>query len=346
MGSTSPVLPLRFSILLGRFHVQCQAKRSAGGYSPQGRICVQYDLSGWPFEDFAYSAWLRRNDLPDSGSARPSYTCLMPAGLTLGIVGVGNLGGALAQGALGAGAVSRVIAADISRRRLDELADQIGAAFSSRSAAETAASADLVVAAVKPHTLPTVLEEVHDALQPGCAFLSVAAGVPIARIEKGLPPEWPVIRAMPNLALLVRESATALCANRYVSQAQRQTAEAVFRSVGTIVWVEESQMHAVTGLTGSGPAYVSLLIEGLAAGAVKKGLQPALAQSLACQLLYGTAKLLRNHALHPAQLRDRVTTPSGTTIAGLQQLESRAVRGALIAAVEAASDRSEELAET
>ncbi len=269
----------------------------------------------------------------------------MRAGLTLGIVGVGNLGGALAQGALEAGAVTRVIAADISRKRLDELSERIGGAFSSMGAAETAAAADIVVAAVKPHVLSAVLEDVHDALRPGCVFLSVAAGIPIARIESGLPPQRPVIRAMPNLALLVRESATALCANRFVSPDQMRTAESVFRSVGTIVRVEESQMHAVTALTGSGPAYVSLLLEGLAAGAVKKGLQPALAQSLACQLLYGTAKLLRDEQWHPALLRDRVTTPSGTTIAGLQQLELHAVRGALIAAVEAASDRSEELAE-
>ena len=269
----------------------------------------------------------------------------MADGLTLGIIGVGNLGGALAEGALAAGAVSRIVAADISRQRLAELSDSIGDAFSIAGSSATASMSDIVVAAVKPHVLPAVLEDVSDAIRPDCVLVSVAAGVPIARIERGLPAERPVVRAMPNLALLVRESATAICANRYVTQEQMRTVESVFQSVGTIVRVEESQMHAVTGLTGSGPAYVSLLVEGLAAGAVSKGLQPALARTLACQLLFGTAKLLQETGWHPAELKDQVTTPAGTTIAGLKELELHAVRGALLAAVEAASERSEELAE-
>ena len=270
----------------------------------------------------------------------------MAEGLTLGIIGVGNLGGALAEGALAAGTVSRVVAADIARQRLDELSDTIGDAFSIAGSASTASRSDVVVVAVKPHVVPAVLEELHDAIRPGTVVVSVAAGVPISRIENGLPSEWPVVRAMPNLAMLVRESATALCANPFVTQEQMRTVESVFRSVGTIIQVEERQMHAVTGLTGSGPAYVSLLIEGLAAGGVSKGLQPNLARTLACQLLLGTAKLLREKGLHPAELKDRVTTPAGTTIAGLRELELHGVRGALLSAVEAASERSEDLAES
>ena len=265
-------------------------------------------------------------------------------GLTLGIIGVGNLGGALAQGALAAGAVSRVVAADVSSKRLDELAHSIGYRFSIVGVAEAAETADILVGAVKPHILPAVLYEVRDAIRPGSTFVSVAAGVQIERIEKGLPRKWPVIRAMPNLAMLVRESATALSSNQFVTRSQLETVEAVFRAVGTVVHVEEAQMHAVTGLTGSGPAYVSLLIEGLAAGGVENGLQPPLARELACQLLYGTAKLLTEQGLHPSVLRDQVTTPGGTTIAGLRELELRAVRGALLAAVDAASARSRELA--
>ena len=268
----------------------------------------------------------------------------MPSGLTLGIIGVGNLGGALAQGALAAGAVSRVVAADISTKRLQELAHDLGNRFSIVGAAQAAETSDILVGAVKPHILPSVLMEVRDALRPGSPFVSVAAGVQIERIARGLLPEWPVIRAMPNLAMLVRESATALSANQFVTRRQLKMVEAVFRAVGTVVHVEEVQMHAVTGLTGSGPAYVSLLVEGLAAGGVENGLQPPLARELACQLLYGTAKLLREQGLHPAVLRDQVTTPGGTTIAGLRELELRAVRGALLAAVDAASERSRELA--
>lgn len=266
-------------------------------------------------------------------------------GLTLGIVGVGNLGGALARGALEAGAAERVVAADIARARLAELEARFGGRFAAAGAAEAAAAADLVVAAVKPQVLPAVLEAVRAGLRPGCVFVSVAAGVSLERLAGGLPRGWPVVRAMPNLALLVGESATALCANRHVTREQLRTVEAVFQAVGMVAEVAEPQLHAVTGLAGSGPAYVGLLVEGLAAGGVKRGLPPALARALACQLLYGTAKLLRDCDLHPALLRDRVATPGGTTICGLQELELHAVRGALAAAVEAASVRSEELAE-
>lgn len=269
----------------------------------------------------------------------------MPDELTLGIIGVGNMGGALAQGALEAGAVSRVVAMDVSPVRLEELEARIGPRFVQAGAARTAQEADLLIVAVKPWNLPLVLEEVGGAMRPGCPLVSVAAGVTLASIEAGLPGPWPVVRAMPNLALLVRESATALCANVHVGSEQQRLVETVFEAVGTIVYVVESQMHAVTGLSGSGPAYVSLLIEGLAAGAVSKGLEPAVARDLACQLFYGTAKLLREERVHPATLSERVTTPGGTTIAGLRELELGAVRGMLMSAVEAASERSEELGE-
>lgn len=267
----------------------------------------------------------------------------MAAGLTLGIIGVGNLGGALARGALASQAVSRVVAADVSRSRLAELSDSLGDGFSTAESVAVARMSDILVVAVKPHVVPGVLLEVGPVMGRS-VLVSVAAGVPISRIEECLKPDRPVVRAMPNLAMLVRASATALCANHAVTSDQLHAVESVFGSVGSVVRVEEAQMHAVTGLSGSGPAFVSLVVEGLAAGGVSKGLQPALAAELACQLLYGTAKLLRDKGWHPGAFKDQVTTPAGTTIAGLRELEVRAVRGALLAAVEAASDRSEELA--
>ena len=148
-------------------------------------------------------------------------------------------------------------------------------------------------------------------MQPGAAVVSVAAGVPMASIEAALGAGRPVIRAMPNLAMVVGESATALCANAHVSKEQMALAESIFGAVGSVARVEEPQMHAVTGLSGSGPAYVCLLIEALAAGGVNRGLRPEVAQALACQTLLGAAKLLREKGLHPAALRDRVTTPRG-----------------------------------
>ena len=264
-------------------------------------------------------------------------------GISLGIIGVGNLGGALAEGALQAGAAERVLAADISSERLQELSAALGGRFTPCST-EEAAAADLVVLAVKPHIAPSAAARAGAALQPGAAVVSVAAGVPMANIEAALGAGRPVIRAMPNLAMVVGESATALCANAHVSKEQMALAESIFGAVGSVARVEEPQMHAVTGLSGSGPAYVCLLIEALAAGGVDRGLRPEVAQALACQTLLGAAKLLREKGLHPAALRDRVTTPAGTTIAGLRQLELHGVRAGLMEAVEAAAQRSLELA--
>ncbi len=265
------------------------------------------------------------------------------AGISLGIIGAGNLGGALAEGALKAGAADRVLAADVSSERLEELSAALGGRFAAVSA-EDAAAADLVVIAVKPHIAPSVVSSIGASLRPGAVVVSVAAGVPLARIEAALGAGRPVVRAMPNLAMVVGESATALCANAHVSEEQMELAESIFAAVGSVARVEEPQMHAVTALSGSGPAYVCLLIEALAAGGVNRGLQPAVAQALACQTLLGAAKLVRDKGLHPAALRDRVTTPAGTTIAGLHQLELHGVRAALMDAVEAAAQRSQELA--
>lgn len=265
-------------------------------------------------------------------------------GISLGIIGVGNLGGALAEGALRAGAAERVLAADVSAERLQALADALGSRFTPGSA-EDAAAADLVVLAVKPHVVPSAAAGVGAALPPDTAVVSVAAGVSIAAVEAALGGGGAVIRAMPNLAMVVGESATALCANSRVSERQMALAESVFAAVGSVARVEEAQMHAVTALSGSGPAYAALLIEGLAAGGVNRGLPPETARALACQTLLGAAKLMREEGLHPAALRDRVTTPAGTTIAGLHQLELHGVRGALMDAVEAAAQRSMELAE-
>ena len=263
--------------------------------------------------------------------------------LTLGIIGVGNLGGALAQGALAAGAVSGVLAADLDSGRLEDLQGRIGDRFRPRELHRVATSSDLVVVAVKPHVVPAVLTQLAPHLTDTSLLVSVAAGVTLETIQAALRPNLPVVRAMPNLAMLVGESATAITANQFVDPAQLRVVESVFSAVGRVYRVSESQMHAVTGLSGSGPAYVGLIVEGLAAGAVQKGLPPQMAMDLACQLLRGSAILLSKRGWHPAELKDRVTTPAGTTIAGLKQLEIAAVRGALLCAVEAASERSEAL---
>ncbi len=268
----------------------------------------------------------------------------MPEGLHIGILGVGNLGGALAEGALATGAVQTVTAWDVSQPRLSELSASLGAGFRVGKAPTDVIEADIVVVAVKPYLLNEALGVVAEFLTDRHVVVSVAAGTKISTIESFLPDETKVVRAMPNLAMVAQASATALCCNDLVADAEMALVEEVFQAVGLVVRVNEDQMHVVTALTGSGPAYVSLVVEGLAGGAVKMGLPVDLARAMTCQLLYGTAKLLQESGIHPSVLRDQVTTPGGTTIAGLYELEEHGVRGALMSAVEAASERSAEIA--
>lgn len=271
----------------------------------------------------------------------------MPQNLKVAVIGAGNLGGALAAGLLRSGLVSAdsIVAADRSEERLASLRADHGLTRTTTDNQQAVEGADVVVIAVKPHIVADALEDIASALAEDQLVVSLAAAVPIRRIEAGLPEEQPVIRAMPNIAMTEGASATALCANEYVTDEQRETTLGIFRAVGVAQFVEEAQMHAVTALSGSGPAYAFLLMDGLAAGGVKMGLAPAAAQQLAAQTLLGAAKIALASDLHPGALRDQVTTPGGTTIAGLHELELGGVRAALMSAVEAAAERSFELAQ-
>lgn len=263
------------------------------------------------------------------------------------IVGAGNLGGALAAGLLRSGLVSaeNLVAADRSAERLSSLRSTYGLTRTTEDNGKAVEGADVVVVAVKPHIMTAALEEIASRLGEDQLVISMAAAVPLSRIEASLPEDQPVIRAMPNIAMTAGASATTLCANEYATDEHRQAALKIFEAVGVVEFVEEAQMHAVTALSGSGPAYALLLIEGLAAGGVKMGLTPAAAQNLAAQTLLGAAKMALESDLHPGALRDQVTTPGGTTIAGLHELELGGVRASLMSAVEAAAERSFELAQ-
>ena len=264
----------------------------------------------------------------------------------IAVIGAGNLGGALLAGLLASKACesAALTAADVSAERLDQLRT-LGVGRVTHDNRAAVEGADVVVLAVKPDQIGDVLDGVADALAPEQLLISMAAAVPIAKIESHLEGDQPILRAMPNLAMTVFASATALTANAAAGEDDWRVGEAIFASVGRVVRVAEKDMHVVTGLSGSGPAYVFTLIESLAAGGVKMGLRPAQAQLLAAQTLYGAAKLALEGGAHPAELRDRVTTPGGTTIFGLQEIELGGVRGALAAAVEAATERSIELAQ-
>ncbi len=265
---------------------------------------------------------------------------------TVAVIGAGNLGSALIAGLLDAGAdAASVIAADVSEARLAELSARHTGIRTLPDNRAATREADVAILAVKPNLVAPVLLEIGGVLKPHQLLISFAAAVSMRSIESRLDDPQPIVRAMPNIAMTVHAAATGLCANAHATEAHRELAREIFSSVGETAFVDESQMHAVTGLSGSGPAYVFTMIEALAAGGVRMGLPPAAATKLAAQTLLGAAKMALDGDQHPAVLRDQVTTPGGTTIAGLHELELGALRGTLISAVEAAAERSIEIAQ-
>lgn len=205
--------------------------------------------------------------------------------------------------------------------------------------------ADAVVLAVKPQVLAQVLVEVASCLE-GKLLLSIAAGIPTGWIRRLAPSARAIVRAMPNTPALVHEAITALASGSDCRDQDLAFARCLFESVGSVVEVEERLMDAVTGLSGSGPAYVFVAIEALADGGVKMGLPRRTAELLAAQTVLGAARLVIERGEHPAQLKDQVASPGGTTIAGLHRLEQGRFRATLVEAVEAATKRSEELGRT
>jgi pyrroline-5-carboxylate reductase len=208
---------------------------------------------------------------------------------------------------------------------------------------DVARSAEVLVLSVKPQILPRVVREIADAIRPDTLVISVAAGVDCATIEELLPGGMRVVRSMPNTPALVGAGATAIAAGSAATADDLRTARFVFDAVGITVELDESQLDAVTGLSGSGPAYIFLILEALADAGVKVGLSRRNAQRLAAQTVMGSAKLLLETDEHPGRLKDMVTSPGGTAIAGLHTLEQGGLRTTLINAVETATKRSKEL---
>ncbi|HJT89791.1 MAG TPA: pyrroline-5-carboxylate reductase [Bryobacteraceae bacterium] len=263
--------------------------------------------------------------------------------MRIAVIGAGNMGSALIGGILKVGVADRDHV--VATVRTPEHAEELTAKYAIRATAggncEAAAAADLIVLAVKPGTLPKVLEEIRRVLRPTQILLSLAAAVPISIIEKLTDCGMPVFRAMPNIPVVVEEGATAVSANAHCTAEQRQAVENIFRAVGVVVFVEEELMHAVTALSGSGPAYVYMVIEALIAGGLKMGLSREVSTRLAEQTVLGAAKLVRETMLHPAILRDQVITPGGVTISAIHELEKHGLRSMLISAIETATHHSE-----
>ncbi|RMH44389.1 MAG: pyrroline-5-carboxylate reductase [Deltaproteobacteria bacterium] len=267
----------------------------------------------------------------------------MKTGKTIGFVGCGNMAEALLRGLLAAGISPERIGGSAPRgERVDELRARYGV-FATTDNVELVRRSDIVVLSVKPQILDRVVREIASDMREGTLVVSIAAGVPTAAIEHLLRAETHVVRAMPNTPALVGAGATAIAPGEHATDEDVETARFLFDAVGLTVVLEESQLDAVTGLSGSGPAYIFLVLDALADGGVKMGLSRRTAQRLAAQTVMGAAKLLLDTDEHPGRLKDMVTSPGGTAIAGLATLEAGGLRTTLINAVEAATLRAREL---
>ena len=265
-------------------------------------------------------------------------------GYTIGFIGAGNMAEAMIRGLVRGGHVpaTRITASGPRRERLDKLAASYGIAITLDNR-EVARSAGLVVLSIKPQILDKVLREIGDQLTPGALVVSIAAGVDTEAIESAITDGVRVVRAMPNTPALVGAGATAIAAGKHASEADLATAKALFDAVGITVVLDETHLDAVTGLSGSGPAYIFLILEALSDAGVKVGLSRRSAQLLAAQTVLGSAKMLLETDEHVGRLKDMVTSPGGTAIAGLHTLEEGGLRTTLINAVETATKRAREL---
>jgi pyrroline-5-carboxylate reductase len=264
----------------------------------------------------------------------------------LSFIGGGNMAEAMIRGLVRGGhfAAGEVMVSGPRAERLAELHESFGIAVTHDN--REAAKASIVVLSVKPQILGRVLDEIAETLDSETLVISIAAGVPVAAIQARLAAGTRVVRAMPNTPALVDAAATAIAGGEHARESDLAEAKRIFDAIGITVIVEESQLDAITGLSGSGPAYVFLILEALSDAGVKVGLSRRTAQLLAAQTLLGSAKLLLETNEHPGKLKDMVTSPGGTAITGLHTLENGGVRTTLINAVEAATKRSRELGET
>lgn len=269
----------------------------------------------------------------------------MLAGKGIAFVGAGSLTGALLDGLLGGGTLvpGQVT---VANRRDDGRLAELEARWGVRVTRDPAllAAAEVVVLACKPLDLPEALRPLAPLLSPRHLVVSAAAGVTTALVEGFLPPGVPVVRAMPNTSSRVGASATAVCAGRWAGPEHLSLAQALFAAVGRVVVVPEAAMDAVTAVSGSGPAYVYLLMEALVDAACGQGLARATAEELVLQTVYGAARMALETGLPPAELRRQVTSPRGTTAAALAVLEERGLRAAVAEAVARATRRAAELA--
>jgi pyrroline-5-carboxylate reductase len=265
----------------------------------------------------------------------------------IAMLGTGNMGEALVSGLVVSQSAKPedIICTDAREDKLETIKEKYGV-MTMTGNIDAVKSSQIIIYAVKPQIIADVLKETAPHLDGSKLIISIAAGVPLAAIESCLQKDLRLIRVMPNIAVSVREGATAIAAGKHASKDDIQTAKAIFDSVGKCVFIKENiLMDAITGLSGSGPAYIFLIIDAMADAGVKMGLSREDALALSAQTVLGAAKLLIETREHPGYLKDKVTSPGGTAIAGIHTLEMGGLRTTLINAVEAATNRSKELGE-
>ncbi len=266
-------------------------------------------------------------------------------GKKIGFIGSGNMGEALISGLVMSQPSSNIICSDVREDLLHDIKEKYDIKTTT-SNIEVVEQSDIIIYATKPQILGDVIKETASALDRSKLIISVAAGVPMAAISAGLKKELRLIRVMPNICAFVKESATAIAAGKYVLDGDIDIAKAIFDSIGISVFIQENVlMDAFTGLSGSGPAYIFMIVDAMADAGVKMGLSRKDSLLLSSQTVLGAAKLLLESNEHPGQLKDRVTSPGGTAIAGIHTLEQGGLRTTMINAIEAATNRSKELGE-
>jgi pyrroline-5-carboxylate reductase len=262
------------------------------------------------------------------------------------VLGAGKAGEALVAGLISSGWAQPddIVATARHQDRLDELGERYGIETTLANA-DAVKGAAVVVIAVKPQDIEALLAEVRGALEPSQTVLSIAAAIPTTLIERELGDAVPVVRAMPNTPVTVQEGMAGVAGGAHAGEDQVALAEEVLGSVGRSVRVDEAYMDAVTAVSGSGPAYFALLAESMIEAGILLGLSREVATDLVVQTMLGTAKLLRDERMHPVELREMVTSPGGTTISAIRELEQAGVRAAFLNAIQAAMQRSRELAQ-
>ena len=263
----------------------------------------------------------------------------------ISLIGAGNMGSALLNGLVQSKTArpENIICTDIRESQLDQLRQEVGVRTMTDNLVAVR-EADIVIYAVKPQILPAVLQQTAEALDLDKVVISIAAGVSLAAIESKLEKKLRLVRVMPNICASVGMGASAIAAGKHVKEGDIELAKEIFDSVGTSIFIGENVlMDAITGLSGSGPAYIFLIIDAMADAGVKMGLYRGDALALSAQTVLGAAKMLLETGEHPGLLKDQVTSPGGTAIAGLHTLEKGGLRTTIINAVEAATLRSKEL---